>query len=475
MQSEVLSPNSALRSRGVSTGLFAVALQRDKGLKDLCSRGGRIYRPFELLMSDIFAFFYDPLAGLGEAGNCDKLHYLVMKYLVSAPEYAALRARSGGRSQQALTAAEEFGTRLLDHLSAQHIPKVPGRDAATSTEPVDIQKLVLTDVASAGVGSPARPGVLVLAKHVEVAIETSEALADVCYSFGISPGEIRAMPIEQRRALAGKMGKSGNLRRFAEIVGRWSKLAVARRAKRTPGVPEELSDVTYGDDWHLFVPQELGALANSALRYDFYLRLIDRRIVQYDPQSQESTKRGPIIACVDTSGSMAGEHDLTSKAVALALRAIARKEHRPFAAILFSSRNEWISFLFRDDSVRSRESSGEEKQISFAEGVAGVATFFFGGGTDYECPLFEALKLIDAGGADWREADVVFITDDYCEVSDEFTRRFASEKDRLTFKVFSLIVGARAEDAITLRRFSDRVVATSELDEAAVAQIFDSV
>jgi hypothetical protein len=295
-----------------------------------------------------------------------------------------LRSRSGRRSQQALAAAEEFGTLLLDHLSVQHNPKVASRGDAIGTEPVDIQKLVITEVANAGVGSPASPGVLVLAKRVEEAIETSEALADVCYSFGISPGEIRAMPIEQRRALAGKIGKSTNLRRFADIVG-------------------------------------------------------------------------------------------PSNAVALALHAIARTEHRPFAAIPFSSRNEWISFLFRDNFVISRESSGEEKQISFVEGIAGVAIFFFGGGTDYEGPLLEALKLIDAGGADWPEADVVFITDDYCEVSAEFTRRFASEKEQPTFKVFSLIVGARAEDAITLRRFSDRVVSTSELDEAAAAQIFDLV
>jgi uncharacterized protein with von Willebrand factor type A (vWA) domain len=42
-----------------------------------------------------------------------------------------------------------------------------------------------------------------------------------------------------------------------------------------------------------------------------------------------------------------------------------------------------------------------------------AATFFFGGSTDYESPLSEALRLIDNGGPEWRKANIVFLTDDY--------------------------------------------------------------
>jgi uncharacterized protein with von Willebrand factor type A (vWA) domain len=62
-----------------------------------------------------------------------------------------------------------------------------------------------------------------------------------------------------------------------------------------------------------------------------------------------------------------------------------------------------------------------------------VATYFFGGGTDYESPLSEALRLIEFGGANWRDAGLVFITDDYCDVSQEFTEDFQSETDRDAF------------------------------------------
>lgn len=473
--SEVMRSRSVLRSVGPAPGLFASALQRDKALKDLCSRGGGVFRPFEELMSDVFTFFHEPFSLIKESGSgCDKLHFLVMKYLADAPEYAALRSRSAGKYEPSLAAAEEFGNRLLDHLFVQAIVGI-GEHGIAAGEPIEIEKLVLADVAKIGGGASASSGVLVIAKRVEQAIDAAVVLGDVCHTFGIGPGEIRAMPWAQRANLAAVMENSSNLRRFADLLGRWSSLAVARRATRTPGVPEEYSDVTYGDDWHLFVPQELGALCNPATRYDFLIRLIDRKIVQYDPQSHEERGRGPIVVCVDTSGSMAGERDISAKAASLSLNSVARKQGRPFAAILFSSPNETMSFLFRDTSVVSRPASGEETRLTLLEGIMSAATLFFGGGTDYESPLREALRLIETGGPDWRDGDIVFITDDYCEVSDEFTENFRHEKNRLNFKVFSVIIGAKAEHARTLWKFSDRVLSADDLDENAVEQVFGAV
>ncbi len=472
-----------MRGSGSAIGIFGATRSRDQALTALCARGTSIYRPFALLLSDVFTFFYEPASSLDDpkTTGCDRLHYLVMKYLAGTPEYASLRLRTAGRSQESLAAAEEFGHRLLDHLGNGSGNQTKAEPPATvepnvmDADPVEVEELVLADVARAGSGAPARPSVLVLALRVEGAIETTGLLADICYSFGLSPGQIRAMPLTQRTDLAARMGKSTNLKRFAELLGYWSSLAVSSRAKRTPGLPEELSDVTYGDDWHLFVPQELGALMIPSLRHDFFLRLIDRKILQYDPQSREGQGKGPIIVCLDTSGSMTGDRDISAKAAALALYAIARKETRPFAAILFSSPGEWISFLFRADQVHQNSSTGEEVRCGQLEGVIKVATFFFGGGTDYESPLTEARRLIEEGGTEWREADIVFITDDYCEVSEDFSREFKAAKMRLCIKVFGVIIGADAESARVLWKFSDRVLATSAFDEDTAIQVFKAV
>jgi hypothetical protein len=462
---------------GGAAGIFGAATSRDQALTALCTRGTGIYRPFAPLLTDVFTFFYDPSSCVGDSNRvgCDRLHYLVMKYLAGAPEYAPLRSRTAGRIQESLAAAEEFGNRLLDHLGNRSGPEPKTDHGAAEGDPVEVEELILADVVKAGSGAPASPAVLVLALRVEGAIEATGLLADICYSFGLSPGQIRAMPLAQRADLADRLGKSANLRRFAELVGRWSTLAVSSRAKRTPGVPEELSDVTYGDDWHLFVPQELSALTNSALRYDFFLRLIVRKVLQYDPQSREGQGKGPILVCLDTSGSMAGDRDVCAKAAALALHAVARKQGRPFAAILFSSPDQWVSFVFRTECVMERASTGEESRCGPLEGFMKVATFFFGGGTDYESPLKEARCLIEEGGSEWREADIVFITDDYCEVSEEFSRQFKADKIRLCIKVFSVIIGAEAESARTLWKFSDRVLAANAFDENTATRVFEAI
>jgi len=85
---------SALRSAGNALALFTATLERDKHLKDLCERGGAVFRPFPMLLGDVFTFFYES-ATLSDVctPTCDKLHYLVMKYLRSALEYTEVRSK----------------------------------------------------------------------------------------------------------------------------------------------------------------------------------------------------------------------------------------------------------------------------------------------------------------------------------------------------------------------------------------------
>jgi hypothetical protein len=45
----------------------------------------------------------------------------------------------------------------------------------------------------------------------------------------------------------------------------------------------------------------------------------------------------------------------------------------------------------------------------------------------------------------------------------------------LGFEVFSVIIGARAEHARVLRKFSDRVVCVDDFDENAAEQIFGAI
>jgi hypothetical protein len=70
---------------------------------------------------------------------------------------------------------------------------------------------------------------------------------------------------------------------------------------------------------------------------------------------------------------MAGDRDLAAKATALALLDITRKEHRPYAAILFSSCDEWMSFRFQNSTVTARKASGEPQKLTLLQGIIGAA------------------------------------------------------------------------------------------------------
>jgi hypothetical protein len=456
--------------------LFSIALAHDRELATLCRRGVRVMRPFELMLSDLFCFFFSFAISLEREGVYDRLHYLLLKYVMESEEYGALRRRTTADYHASLAAVEAFGVRLLDYLEADARPA--GDENARSQnakEPVHIRGVVFTDHAAGGGAQPGGEALLAIAKQIERATDTVRVLTDICHQWGLEPGDIRALPYAQRAALAQRMNQSRNLQRLAELVGRYRALAQARKAKRVAGTPEEVQDVTVGDEWARFLSQELVALVHPALRCDFYRRVIDRQIFQYDPRGPEGRGKGPIITCVDTSGSMAGDRDLAAKATALALLDITRNERRPYAAILFSSSDEWISFRFQNSSVTTRKPSGEPQKLTLLEGIIDAGTTFFGGGTDYESPLNEAVCLIRDGQDVWRHADIVFITDDYCDVSDTFLTRFSAGKREQDFKVFSVIIGARAEDARTLRKFSDRIVSSTEFYETVAQQIFDAV
>lgn len=153
---------------------------------------------------------------------------------------------------------------------------------------------------------------------------------------------------------------------------------------------------------------------------------------------------------------------------------IARLKQRHFVAILFSSKEEVISFRFLHEEVAVK-SPAKQHTISFLEGLIDMASFSFGGGTDYEAPLREAMGCIGTDPEQCADADIVFITDDYCEVSDGFLEEYSTLKGKKGFSTYSVIIGADAAAARTLRKFSDQVVSSLEITEELAGKIFEAV
>ena len=197
------------------------------------------------------------------------------------------------------------------------------------------------------------------------------------------------------------------------------------------------------------LPSELLNLEDETMETLFYARMLEKNLLSYELQgvtfinseeTEASKKRtGPVVACLDTSGSMQGEPFVKAKALLLAIANILKQEDRSLHVLLFGSAGE-----IRDFSMAGRNDS------------AGLLKFLqqgFGGGTDFETPLKHAFEIISSQ-KDYEKADVLFISDGDCTLSPVFAKTVKLQKEILNCMVYSVLcAGSKVEDT-----FSDEVV-----------------
>ena len=261
--------------------------------------------------------------------------------------------------------------------------------------------------------------------------------------------------------LGRRLATNPKLRKLAAVVGRMRDQALALRRRPFERASEEVFDVRLGADLERLLPPELLALHHPLLRRDFARRLVEGRLLTYALRGADERGRGPMIVCLDGSGSMAGDKEIWSKAVALTLLEIARRHRRLFRFICFSSADTPLFTL--DLNPRERHEVQEDRALDLAE-------YFPGGGTDFETPLTAALDCLRE--ARYRRGDVVLITDGECQVGPDWLARFRAEKERLGFSVYSVLIDVGPSSAGTLAALSDRVTAVSTLTDEGVRDLF---
>ena len=161
-----------------------------------------------------------------------------------------------------------------------------------------------------------------------------------------------AMTIREKLSLANRVGKSERLKQIAELCGRMTRIALATQKSKIKHPPDEIVGITIGDDLAKMRPFETALLADPLLEDLFYKKYADKALMQLDMRGSEKQGRGPVIVALDSSGSMGAmlgtnaTREAWSKAVMLALLAIARKQKRDFAVLHFSSPGQMKAFEF---------------------------------------------------------------------------------------------------------------------------------
>jgi uncharacterized protein with von Willebrand factor type A (vWA) domain len=300
------------------------------------------------------------------------------------------------------------------------------------------------------------------ARKIAQSAKEVEEVSQLLEAWGDEAGELRRGDPAKAREYAERIRNSRKLRELAKLVGRLKRLAL-NKAKSKAEARAQVVDVTHGRDLKNLLPSERRRLAHPLFQKDFLRRWANSQLLIFKNKDREKMGRGPIVVCEDGSGSMSGEKELWAKAVSLALAEVARFQKRSFAWIHFGARHSPITV-----EVATKGKVTPELMFQIAE------TFLDASGTDFETPLAKAQEIIEE--QEFKRADIVFITDGECTVSNEFLDKFREAKRKCEFQVIGVLIniGGSCSEA-SLAEFADQLVTVDQLTAGKAGEIFDKL
>lgn len=453
----ILSCNS-IRHDAFDKAAYEEILRQSKELQSLSAQGTQSLNTFAGMAEDVFFSLYKVKPELMETNE------LATKYLLNHELMSKLMESQSYQQLREYTQLDELGAGLGSKALLENLLKQWERDSDLKevsnkiNDAVEQQASIPSDEVHQRVSSLQSKLRQVVELATDKAVAEVEEVEQVITSWGLNQGEFTRLPYEKKLELLHVLRNQQNFKDMTNLVGRMRRLASAsRKAKLEYRV--ELHSITQGADINHVLPQELLALRRPVLKLNFYRRLMEKQLFQYDLNQLECVGQGPIIALIDTSSSMLGNREHWSKAVALGLAEIAEKERRAFSYALFAStRNDLIA----DDFQIGQRSP--DKLIK-------IASEFIGGGTNFEQPLQWAMDKLQE--STFSKADIVMITDGECAVSDEFLKKLQKAKEQKQCRIYSILIGSNSRE---LSRWSDAVWSITDLvDETTVQELFQKL
>lgn len=289
----------------------------------------------------------------------------------------------------------------------------------------------------------------VMSKTFDQTSQEIQEVSNLCQAWGLGVGNESAVCFQGKKDAIERIRRSRKLKDLTDIVGRFKESAITEQKKKAKHGAVEIKSVTVGDKIQDTLPSDRMNLCNDVTKKDFYRRMTENQLLTYSKESNKQKNKGPIIVCVDTSGSMSGDEEIWSKALSVGVLEVAQMQKRDFACIIYSSHAD-------DPIVIKKDEIAPQKIIDCAE-------IFHGGGTSFEAPLNKALELIK--DSTFKDADIIFITDGDCYVSDGFKKKFNNIKQEKEFKTLGVLVnmGSGHVSDSSLKEFCDNITLVSDI------------
>ncbi len=493
-----------LRSTKLENNIYHDLRAEDTAMDEIERSAGEKLRSFPALSQDVFQSFYSLMPRHNDetvlSSAARKFNAPILKHITQSEEYPTLKEVCEGRELPAYEAAAEFVsaaseeldellrqlggkkdalntlekleqaqetaaqqlTGLLEQYDASHLddPSL-NRDMIKAANEAESKRRQVEAVTKLIDNSAMQSKEVVggIVHHaLSAASQKAEEVQSIIGAWSDEPGNLQRTPANL--TLLECVRASENLRNVSRYLGRFREIfAQGKRNGYTHGRGEKYS-LELGSDLSRALTSELAMLAAPETLPLFLRKYQRRQIKQYRRREPVYKGAGDIICCLDESGSTAGECAAWGKAVALTLLDIAESEGRKFALIHFSGPGR-----FQTDLFLPKQATVEDKLRA--------AEIFIDGGTDFCTPMNEALRLMKEEGFD--NADIVFISDGECALSQEYITKLQNEQVKRRFTITGILLDQESKGKdFSLKAFCQNIYRTSELTgDAVVAKVIN--
>lgn len=290
----------------------------------------------------------------------------------------------------------------------------------------------------------------------------SPFINDLGRLWDLSIGQFNDYGFEILQTFASLLEKDEALQELASMLGRHSreeakiekelreKIVVKNEWRAHPSPRGMIEGITYSNDVSSILPSELALWKHRTTKPLFKSKFMKKELLSFKYKlkkkeniekvefeevaiGKKEEEKGPIIICVDTSGSMSGTPENIAKTIVFALAKIALKEKRRCYLISFSCNIETIEL------TDFKGGKSIEKLVAFLR-------MSFNGGTDASRALQHSLKLLQE--EDWHCADVLVVSDFVMNnLPSELEEAINAEKEKET-RFFSLVIGRSGNPSV---------------------------
>jgi uncharacterized protein with von Willebrand factor type A (vWA) domain len=217
---------------------------------------------------------------------------------------------------------------------------------------------------------------------------------------------------------------------------------------RLPDMPGELTGIHLSGRVERMLASEAVMLRHPTLKKLWRARHAEARLLSWESEAvlldwrpdqlaaphravapePEARERGPMLLCLDTSGSMRGAPENIAKAVVLAALRTAQHEKRACKLIAFGGPDELIE---RDLGL---DPAGFQALLDLMDQS-------FDGGTDIQTPIERAIERVHE--AAWHSADLLIVSDGEFGCVSHTLERLGDARERFGLRVQGLLVGDR--------------------------------